>query len=36
MLEPAPDAVPVDTTTLSIDEVVDQIETLVVEAKELS
>jgi cytidylate kinase len=35
VLEPAPDAVPVDTTTLSIDEVVDQIETLVVEAKEL-
>lgn len=36
VLEPAPDAVPVDTTSLSIDEVVDQIETLVVEAKELS
>ena len=36
VLEPAPDAVPVDTTTLSIDEVVDQLETLVVEAKELS
>jgi CMP/dCMP kinase len=36
VLEPAPDAVPVDTTRLSIDEVVDQIETLVVEAKELS
>jgi cytidylate kinase len=35
VLEPAPDAVPVDTTALSIDEVVDQIETLVVEAKEL-
>jgi cytidylate kinase len=29
------DAVPVDTTTLSLDEVVDQISTLVVEAKEL-
>jgi cytidylate kinase len=36
VLEPAPDAVPVDTTSLSIDEVVDQIETLVVEAKEIS
>lgn len=36
VLEPAPDAVPVDTTNLSIDEVVDQIEMLVVEAKELS
>lgn len=36
VLEPAPEAVPVDTTNLSIDEVVDQIETLVVEAKELS
>jgi cytidylate kinase len=36
VLEPAPDAIPVDTTSLSIDEVVDQIETLVVEAKELS
>jgi cytidylate kinase len=35
VLEPAPDAVPVDTTDLSIDEVVDQIATLVVEAKEL-
>jgi cytidylate kinase len=34
-LEPAPDAVPVDTTTLSVDEVVDQIATLVVEAQEL-
>jgi cytidylate kinase len=32
---PAPDAVPVDTTALSLDEVVDQIVTLVVEAKEL-
>jgi cytidylate kinase len=29
------DAVPVDTTSLSLDEVVDQISTLVVEAKEL-
>jgi cytidylate kinase len=36
VLEPAPDAVPVDTTALTIDEVVDQIATLVVEAKELS
>ncbi|MEA2291157.1 MAG: CMP/dCMP kinase [Solirubrobacteraceae bacterium] len=36
VLEPAPDAVPVDTTGLSVDEVVDQIGTLVVEAKELS
>jgi cytidylate kinase len=35
VLEPAPDAVPVDTTALSVDEVVDQIATLVVEAKEL-
>jgi cytidylate kinase len=35
VLEPAPDAVPVDTTALSIDQVVDQIATLVVEAKEL-
>ncbi|MEA2311756.1 MAG: CMP/dCMP kinase [Solirubrobacteraceae bacterium] len=35
VLEPAPDAVPVDTTGLSLDEVVDQIETLAVEAKEL-
>jgi cytidylate kinase len=35
VLEPAPDAVPVDTTTLTVDEVVDQIATLVVEAKEL-
>ena len=33
--EPAPDAVPVDTTGLSIDEVVAQIVTLVVEAREL-
>jgi cytidylate kinase len=35
VLEPAPDAVPVDTTGLSLDEVVDQIETLAVEAQEL-
>jgi cytidylate kinase len=34
-LEPAPDAVPVDTTGLSIDEVVEQIATLVVEAQEI-
>jgi cytidylate kinase len=33
---PAPDAVPVDTTGLTIDEVVDQIVTLAVEARELS
>ena len=33
--EPAPDAVPVDTTGLSIDEVVAQIVTLVTEAREL-
>jgi CMP/dCMP kinase len=33
--EPAPDAVPVDTTGLSIDEVVAQIVTLVVEVREL-
>jgi cytidylate kinase len=35
VLAPAPDAVPVDTTNLSIDEVVDQIATLVVESREL-
>jgi cytidylate kinase len=35
VLEPASDAVPVDTTDLSLDEVVAQIETLVVEAREL-
>ncbi|MGH2969145.1 MAG: (d)CMP kinase [Solirubrobacteraceae bacterium] len=35
VLEPAPDAVPVDTTGLSLDEVVAQIETLAVEAREL-
>jgi cytidylate kinase len=34
--EPAPDAVPVDTTGLTLDEVVEQIVTLVVEARELS
>jgi cytidylate kinase len=34
-LEPAPDAVPVDTTGLSIDQVVEQIATLVVEVQEL-
>jgi cytidylate kinase len=34
-LVPAPDAVPVDTTGLSLDEVVEQIVTLAVEAKEL-
>jgi cytidylate kinase len=33
--EPAPDATPVDTTGLSLDEVVDQVVTLVVEAKEV-
>jgi CMP/dCMP kinase len=33
--EPAPDAVPVDTTDLSLDEVVDQIVVLAVEAKEI-
>ena len=32
---PAPDAVPVDTTGLALDEVVDQIVTLAVEAKEI-
>ena len=36
VLEPAPDAVPVDTTGLSLREVVDQIETLAVEARELA
>jgi CMP/dCMP kinase len=36
VLTPAPDAVPVDTTALSIDQVVDQIATLVVEAREIS
>jgi CMP/dCMP kinase len=35
VLEPAPDAVPIDTTTLSVDDVVDQIAMLVVEAQEL-
>jgi cytidylate kinase len=35
-LEPAPDAVPVDTTGLTLDEVVGQIATLVVEAREVA
>jgi len=35
VLEPAPDAVPVDTTGLSLGEVVAQIETLAMEAQEL-
>jgi CMP/dCMP kinase len=35
VLEPAPDAVPVDTTRLSVEEVVAQIATLVVEAREV-
>jgi CMP/dCMP kinase len=35
VLEPAADAVPVDTTGLTLDEVVAQIETLAVEAREL-
>jgi CMP/dCMP kinase len=34
-LAPAPDAVPVDTTALTFDEVVEQIVTLAVEAKEI-
>ncbi|HEX6025554.1 MAG TPA: (d)CMP kinase [Solirubrobacter sp.] len=34
-LEPAPDAIPVDTTGLTIDEVVDQVVTLAIEAKEI-
>ena len=34
-LAPAPDAVPVDTTSLSLDQVVEQIVTLAVEAQEL-
>ncbi len=34
-LAPAPDATPVDTTGLSIDEVIDQVVTLAVEAKEI-
>src|SRR3954452_229559 len=33
--EPAPDATPVDTTGLTLDEVVDQVITLAVEAKEI-
>jgi cytidylate kinase len=36
ILEPAPDAVPVDTTGLTLDEVVAQIATLAVEARELA
>jgi cytidylate kinase len=35
VLEPAPDAVPVDTTDLSLDEVVDQVVTLATEAREV-
>jgi cytidylate kinase len=35
VLQPAADAVPVDTTGLSLDEVVAQIETLATEAREL-
>ena len=35
VLEPAADAVPVDTTGLTLDEVVAQIEMLVTEAREL-
>ena len=35
VLEPAVDAVPVDTTGLTLDEVVAQIELLVTEAREL-
>jgi cytidylate kinase len=35
-LAPAPDAVPVDTTALTFDQVVEQIVTLAVEAKELT
>jgi cytidylate kinase len=35
VLEPAPDAVPIDTTELSVDAVADLIGTLVVEAREL-
>jgi cytidylate kinase len=34
-LAPAPDAVPVDTTGLSLEQVVDQVVTLAVEAKEI-
>jgi cytidylate kinase len=33
--EPAPDATPVDTTGLTLDEVVDQVVTLAMEAKEI-
>jgi cytidylate kinase len=34
--EPAPDAVPVDTTGLTLEQVVAQVVTLAVEARELS
>ena len=34
-LAPAPDAVPIDTTGLSLEQVVDQVVTLAVEAKEI-
>ncbi len=35
VLEPAPDAVPVDTTGLELDEVIEQIVMLATEAKEI-
>ncbi len=35
VLEPAPDAVPIDTSAMTLEEVVDQILVLVVEAKEI-
>ncbi len=35
IFEAPPDSTPVDTTELSLDEVIDQIQTLVVEAKEI-
>ena len=35
VFEPAPDAVPIDTTELTVDEVIGQIATLVVEAQEV-
>ncbi len=35
IFEAPPDSVPVDTTDLSLDQVIDQIQTLVVEAKEV-
>jgi cytidylate kinase len=34
-LHPAPDAVPIDTTGLSLEEVVEQVKTLIVEAREI-